>query len=368
MGRRADRRDSWPKALAKLAFAIGVVAMFPLLIIPWHEEQQMLEWQAWEAQQKAEREAAVKPFRAAFASGDRPAILDFCSTAIAAEFPYGHRLQALAWADDRVDAHVYVSAAQYGLRRVTCSSEGIGWSRIDHPLATLIPVENPPDPEDGPESLWSRMERLVALAPAELRSIELLLRPDDGSVVQRRVVRTDGGWEVDVEPVDAPAFALLSTSPALLATQAEGGGDGAGGLPAPAQEYPQRRWSSATGEAFELLARELPDDARARIVGLRFDDDEIEVAVAAPVAGLDAPYGDIRFDPWGAPTTWLYPRDEPPGFGCAVGRPLEQLRQAFLARCAEMPGCKPRTHFSIADFSCSQNGGGRWTLHIQSAN
>jgi hypothetical protein len=212
------------------------------------------------------------------------------------------------------------------------------------------------------------MERLVALAPAELRSVELLLRPDDGRVVQRRVIWTERGWRVEVDPADAPMFPLLSASAALLATQAEGGGDVLHTLPPPAQEYPQRRWSSATTEAFEFLARELPDDARASIVGLRFDDDQIEVAVAAPVAGLDAPYGEIEFDAWGAATTWLYPRDESPGFGCPQGRPLEQVRRMFLARCAEIPGCNPRTHFSIADFSCSQNRGGHWQLYMQSAN
>lgn len=367
MGWRDNHKQSWPWVLAKLAFAVAAVALFPLVIVPWHEEQRRLESQVYDAQQIAEREAMLTPFREVFAGGNRSAILDYCSTAIAAEFPYGHRLQALAWADDRVDAYVYVSAARYGLRRVTCSVEGIHWSRIDHPLAALIPVEEPPDPADGPENLWSRMGRLVALAPAELRSVELLMRPDDGHVVQRRVTRTGTGWNIEVEPVEAPKLPLLSTSPTLLAMQAEGGGE-ANPLPAPAQTYPQRRWSSATSEAFEFLARELPDDAEGRIVGLRFNDDEIKVAVAGPVAGLDAPYGDIEFDAWGAATTWLYPRDEPPGFGCPVGRPLEQVRQMFLGRCAELPGCKARTHFSIADYSCSSAGDGRWQLHIQSAN
>lgn len=367
MRRRSTPKDSLPWLLTKLGIAVVVVAAFPLVVIPWHEQQRALEWQAYEAQQQAQQAALLQPFKAAFAGADRIVMLELCRREIDASFSYLHPPQALAWSADRIEAYVYVSAAQYGLRRLTCSADGIAQGRIDHPLAALIPVEEGPAASLD-ESPWSQLERLVALASPELRSIEIVVRPDNGALLQRRVRRGADGWQIDVDPPDAPAFPLLSTSPTLLATQAEGAADPAMSLPPVAKEYPQRRWSSATSEAFEFLERELPEDARSRIVGLRFDDDEIEVGVAAPVAGLDAAYGDIDFDPWGAATNWLYPRPEPPGFGCPVGVPLEQLRRSFLARCGELPGCNPRTHFSIADYSCSQSSGGRWTLHIQSAN
>lgn len=368
MRRTSKPRESLAWILTKLGIAIVVVAAFPLVIIPWHEQQQALEWQAYEAQQQAQQAALLQPFQAAFASGDRIAALQLCQREIDASFSYVHPPQALAWSADRVEAFVYVSAAQYGLRRLTCSADGITQGRVDHPLAALVPVEEGSADEPDGDSPWSRLESLVALAPPDLRSIEIVVRPDSGGMLQRRVHRIESGWRIDVEPTDAPTFPLLSTSPTLLATQAEDGTDAASSLPPAAKEHPMRRWSSSTAEAFEYLDHALPDDAKARIVGLRFDDDEIEVGVAAPVSGLDAAYGDIDFDAWGAATNWLYPRPEPPGFGCAVGAPLEQLRQSFLARCGELRGCNPRTHFSIADYSCSQSSGGRWTLHIQSAN
>lgn len=368
MRRHSPSKDSLPWVLTKLGIAVVVVAAFPLVIIPWHEEQRALEWQAYEAQQQAQQAALLQPFQTAFAGGNRIAVLELCQREFDASYAYPRPAQALAWSEDRVEAFVYVGAAQYGLRRLTCSAEGISQGRIDHPLAALIPVEEGSLADPDSDNPWSRLERLVALAPPDLRSIEIVVRPDGGGLLQRRVRRADHGWQIDVEPADAPAFPLLSTSPALLATQAEGSADAASSLPPAAKEYPLRRWSSSTTEAFEFLDHALPEDAKASIVGLRFDDDEIEVGVAAPVAGLDAAYGDIDFDPWGAATNWLYPREEPRGFGCAVGAPLEQLRQSFLARCADLPGCNPRTHFSIADYSCSQSGAGRWNLHIQSAN
>lgn len=368
MRRRSTPKDSLPWLLTKLGIAVVVVAAFPLLIIPWHEEQRALEWQAYEAQQQAQQAALLQPFKAAFAGGDRIAVLELCKREFDASYYYPRPAQALAWSEDRVEAFVYVGAAQYGLRRLTCSAEGISQGRIDHPLAALIPVEEGSTDDTDSESPWSRLEGLVALAPPDLRSIEIVVRPDSGALLQRRVRRAQDGWQIDTEPADAPAFPLLSTSPTLLATQAEGSTGAAFLLPPAAKEYPQRRWSSSTTEAFEFLDHALPEDAKASIVGLRFDDDEIEVGVAAPVSGLDAAYGDIDFDAWGAATNWLYPRDEPPGFGCPGGVPLAQLRSTFLARCAELPGCNPRTHFSIADYSCSQSSGGRWNLHIQSAN
>lgn len=367
MRHSAYRKQSLVWTLGKLVFAIAVVAAFPLLIIPWHEQQQALEWQAYEAQQQAERAAMLAPFQQAFASGNRLAAFEQCSKAIDDSFSYWHPPQALAWSEDRIEAFVYVSAPTYGLRRLSCTAEGIAQARVDHPLAGLIPLEKGAD-EAGGGNPWSSLEYQLSQTPADLRSIEFVVRPDDGTLVQRRVYRGDGGWRVETEPPDAPPFPLLSTSPTLLATQSEGGAQASSALPPALKEYPRRRWSSSTHEAFEFLAGALPEDARARIVGLRFDDDDIEVAVAAPVAGLEAPYGDSSFDAWGAATTWMYPREQPPGFGCPVGVALEPLRQAFLARCAEIPGCKPQTHFSIADYSCSQDRGGHWTLHIQSAN
>lgn len=355
------------RRLIETLLALSLPLLLIFVVVPLLQQQHEAELAEWRAQEQAASEAALAPFQRAFASGDIGNTVEFCEHAIDSEFSYVHPPQALAWAPDRIDAFVYVSDRRYGLHRVSCTATGIEHGRIDHPYGGLIPAEEG-DRNPDQEALWSRLGAALQTPDADLRALELLLRPDDGTTVERRIRAGARGWEVNRVPADAPDFALLSGSPGLAVSAERTGVADTPTLPAPVRAHPQRRWSSAADDAFAFLDRELPADAKARIVGLRFDDDEIEVGVAAPVAGLDAAYGDIDFDAWGAATSWLYPRPQPPGFGCAVGVPLAQIRAAFTARCAEVAGCKPATHFSIADYSCSGASNGRWNLHIQSAN
>lgn len=340
----------WLRATYVLAGAFVLFWLVPML-----QEQREAEIAAWQAQERAAAEAARAPFERVFAQGTRAQQLEHCRAAIYAQLGWSASTQALAAAPDRIDAYLQITAWRWGMRRYTCSASGIEAARSEHPLADRLPQEAVEPHPDDPE-LWSRMPQLLAMQDAGV--VELLLRPDGGPAIERRLLRDGDAWRIEVAPPDAPQFPALSTS--ALYAQAERDPR----WPLPLRTYPQRRWSSSVPEAFAYLEAELPADAQARIGYLRFDDDEIEIEVTQPVAGLDAPYGDIDFDAWGAATTWLYGRPEP-GFGCAVGRPLSQVRAQFEQACARI-ACRPETHFSIAAYSCSKDEAGGWTLHMQS--
>jgi hypothetical protein len=351
------------RELVKLGIAVGVVAFIGLVIAPMVERQNQLDSAAWLATQEAADAAYRAPFEHAFASGDWQEILSTCHSAINDYFSYVHPPQALAMALDRVDAYVYEGPRRDSLRRVTCSSDGLSQGRIDHPLATLIGVEDDDRDRSG-GNLWGEMQMLLPTTPVPFTSIELLSRPDLDAVIRRIISRGPRGWEIHTEPVDAPAFDRLSTSASLLATQAEQG-ESTTSLPPAAREYPQRKWSAASAEAFEFLERELPEPVKARIAGMRLDDDELGIVIAGPLPDQPRRYATIRFDAWGGVTTWLYPYDDAPSFACPTGISLAQLRQRFDHACAVFGGCRRTTHFSIAFYSCAAAGEGQWRLRLQ---
>lgn len=349
-----------------LRFGVVVLPLLLMYGVPQHLEQQRLQDNAiWLARQQAIQAAVLAPFEQAFATNDAATVLHQCQSAINDQYTYVHPLQALAWASDRVDAYIYVSEPRFGLHRLSCSAHGIEHGRIDHPLAGLMPVEaTEPTPDVG--QFWSLMGQILNAAEGELRAVELLKRPDNSATLRRTIRVGPQGWQIERSSADAPDFPLLSTSPGLNVHSESSVDAEPSGLPLPAQSYPNTQWSAAVPAAFDFLDRELPADVKKNMVGLRFDDDAIEISVAGPLAGLSAAYGEIRFDNWGAATDWLYPRDEPPGFGCSSGAPLWQLRQALEICCSEIDGCNPQAHFSIADYSCSSGQGGHWGLYLQS--
>ncbi|GMU43675.1 MAG: hypothetical protein IT479_13660 [Xanthomonadales bacterium] len=343
----------------RLAFRALVMLAPPLLVVlalvPMLQRQRDAEIAAWQEQERAATDAARAPFERVFAHGSRVEQLRHCREAILAQFGWTPHTVALAWAPDRIDAYLQLTAWRWGLRRYSCSADGLAAARTEHPLASRLPQEAVDPQPDMPEP-WLRMQQLVSQT-ADAAVIEWLAQPDGGPPIERWMRRVADGWRFEVQPPDAPAFPSLSTT--AMFAQAERDPD----WPGPLTTHAQRRWSSSVPEAFAYLEQQLPPDAQARIAYLRFDDDEIEVEITQPVDGLDAPYGDINFDAWGAATTWMYGRPEP-GFGCAVGRPLAQVRAQFEQRCAELE-CRPQSHFSIAAWSCSQHSSGAWTLHFQ---
>ena len=352
--------------LIKLGLVIVVLACVGWVaapIVERQDEQAKLAAQVAQVAQEAAENAHREPFQVAFASADWQQILSQCREATNAAFSYYHPPQALAVAVDRVDVHVYEGASPQSLLRLSCSADGLSEARIDHPLKALLAVEAD-DRKGSLPNLWGEMGMLLRTLPMPLTSIELVVRPDDGSIIRRTIRLQAQGWQIQVEPADAPAFARLSTSASLSAGQAEVGAQNSL-LPAVAPGYPRRQWAAASSEAFAFLDQSLPDEIKASVAGMRIDDDKIELVIAGPVPGHDFAYATIAYDAWGSATTWLYPYDTAPSFGCASGIGLTQVRQRFDQACAARTGCSPGSHFSIAFYSCASGGDGQWRLHLQ---
>ncbi len=352
--------------LIKLGLVIVVFACVGWVaakIVERQDEQAKLAAQVAQAAQEAAENAYREPFQAAFASADGQQILTQCREATNAAFSYYHPPQALALAADRVDVYVYQGDSPQSLLRLSCSADGLSEARVDHPLKAFLAVEAD-DRERGNPNLWGEMGMLLRTLPLPLASIELLARPDDGSIIRRSIRLQAQGWQIEVEPPDAPAFARLSTSDTLLAGHSELGEQNAP-LPMPVPEYPRRQWAADSSEAFAFLDQELPEAIKASIAGMRIDDDQIELVIAGPVPGQNFAYATIAYDAWGSATTWLYPYDTPPSFGGATGVSLAQVRQRFDQACAARTGCSADSHFSIAFYSCASDREGHWQLHVQ---
>lgn len=329
------------------------------VLLPWLERENAARNDELQALTQAEATRERARFEIAFSDPDMGSRLAFCQDAIIERLP-GHwrPLEALAMDEAAVEAYFRLSLRIDSLHRISCRAEGIDEARVAHPLAEQLlalsaaKLEASPTPAEardaeGAPDLWLLARQIAAAAEkgSAPAAVELLLARDRGTILRRI-----GGSNASQSGSEATEFPTLFSSLAAPL-----------GLP----QRTRTRWSANTAAAFALLARELP--ANAAVVGTRIDDDEVTVAVRGPVAGLEAPYGSVAFDAWGELTTWLYPYDEPPGFGCALGISVETLRQRFDQACARLPHCGPSVRFSIADFSCSRDRDqGDWTLHIQS--
>ena len=127
---------------------------------------------------------------------------------------------------------------------------------------------------------------------------------------------------------------------------------------------PRKRWIAQEGEAFALVAKELPKGAR--IAELTLAEDEIDVQIEWKTPAFDgkppAPYGDKTFDEYGiASLDWWYPR-ESPGFGCPVGVPLADVITSFGVAKAQRGG----SPIERAWYSCSPaySNGRTGTWHL----
>ncbi len=352
-----------PHSRAYSVFILGLVVAFPLLmvfvVVPRVEEHNARQWALQREAEERAAEVERLRFASAFQTGDLSAIARFCRSEIEAILPYTHWAMALSAGPDRLDAFVHRSQRLDSLHRFTCSPDGIAEARLEHPLATAIRARQAAalEAESGvenadyrsPPELWGELLAKLQRADAGVRRIELVVLPGHEAYLTRWTRRQDGDVVSTTEPADVPEFPSLASD-----------------LPPPdgLAQREATRWSASVDAAFELLRRELPPDAR--IAQARFDDDGIRLALRGPMPGLAAAYGSIEFDAYGEIVDWLYPYDEPPGFGCATGIELAELRRRFDAACARL-GCRPESHFSIADYACGQGREqGAWSLYLQS--
>lgn len=253
---------------------------------------------------------------------------------------------ALAWQRNALDAFVLQGVDVYTVRHVRCDELGVRWgARFGRPLNVPLPAESAVRPGNIDALAVPNLELREPLI-----AVELLQDPETGQTFQR----TWSGPELhaQMQPENAWPFPLLM-QPALGSNTAF----------APLGEMPALRWNENPRLAFELLARELP--ANAKIVELTLSKNKIDVSISGPIPGFGnrgpQPFGDKSFDEYGvAESSYWYPR-EIPGFGCPQGLSLDEI----IARFKAAGGVDGPSYFR-AWFSCSptysDGKNGRWSL------
>jgi hypothetical protein len=241
---------------------------------------------------------------------------------------------------------------------VHCNANGVSKGpRVNHPLYAELPAEAPAKSEkEQSEVEWRQAVEQASSRSFEASDVayELVRHPLTGRAVSRRWRSAEGGAVATVEPKDAPAFALLA-APSLVQPAA-------GSAPPPPEALKGHLWTVETEAAFAFLEKVMPKGST--VSELRFEKDEIELRIQHPTPAFDgaapSPYGDKTFDEYGVPETdWWYPRTDS-GFGCAAGRPLQDVHAKFIA------AQSTKGRLDSAWYSCStaySNGrSGEWHL------
>jgi hypothetical protein len=298
-----------------------------------------------QARQQHEADLAVQSSRGAvFARGDFAEMLALCREGWKG-VSFHYEPVALAWTRQGLDAYFLQGTDATSVRQVHCDAQGVtSGPRVEHPLQEKLPAEAPGERDERFWSDWSAAitrQSAQKFGPGEV-AFELLLHPFTGVALTRRWLGGPEGATATLDPADAAPFAFLPASGAFPVV---------GKAPAALKPLPRKRWIAQEGEAFALLARQLPKGAR--ISELTLDEDEIDVQIEWKTKAFDGeppvPYGDKSFDEYGlADMDWWYPR-EIPGFGCPVGAPLADVITSFGVAKAQRGG-RP---IERAWYSCS---------------
>lgn len=250
---------------------------------------------------------------------------------------------ALAWQPGLLDVYLLAGVDERSMRHVACDGVEIRQGlRVPRPLLDRLP---------GREAAAAPLPNLLEVAAQPrapgLQAIELALDPHPSAavgVLQR-------GWR-DGQP--QPSHALAADLPRLFSVQPPG-------LPAAPLLQPlvAHDWLKDPQAAFSVLADHVPPDSR--VVLLELGSQRMTVTVTGrfeqdggrPPAG----YGEADFDEHGVRSIgWWYPREQPT-WGCAVGRPLAEVREAFLAQRSQ---ARPDSYH--ARYGCGEGiePGGAW--------
>lgn len=278
-----------------------------------------------QARKQREADMAAEASRqAVFARGDLSEILKLCSEGWQSRMSFYHSPVAIAFTRAGIDAYFLSGMDVTSVRQVTCDAKGVEpGPRVLHPLEEKMPAEAVDDREDDLQAEWSTAIAWAStgtLGAGEV-AIELLWHPLARQPLSRRWHGGPEGATATLDPPDAVPFAFLPASAFPVVGKA----------PPALRPLPRKRWIAQSGEAFALLARELPKGAR--ISELTLEEDKIDVQIDWKTPAFDGkppvPYGDKSFDEYGiADAGYWYPR-EIPGFGCAGGAALADVTTAF---------------------------------------
>lgn len=263
---------------------------------------------------------------------------------------------AMAWRRDSLDAYFYAGTDATSVRHVRCDASGVSLGeRYRRPLLERTTPEALNDHPSQPLALPKLLENSQGGALTEdstwhasWHAIETLHDPKTDEVITRLWFGNELNFQTS--PASAPEFPLLM-QPTVNAA-----------LPS-LVKLVATRWNEQPSQAFNLLARELPADAK--IVELTLSADKIDVQIAGPIPAFDgdppAPFGEKNFDAYGiADMSFWYPR-EIAGFGCTQGKTLAEVVEGFRAARG-----RDGVNYYRAWYSCSTAYGdgknGQWSL------
>jgi hypothetical protein len=350
LGRRRFR----PARLVLPALALAAAGAFAAWV-SWDNARRLREAEGERAVRTAERARL-------FARGEFAPIFALCRDGWREELSFYHLPSALAWTRTSLDGYFLEGVDQGSWRPLHCDAEGVRrGARVVRPLVELLPAEAVPGADSAAWEVWEQAlnDQAAARLGAGLLAVELLPHPLTGVVIARRWHGVEGGARPTLEPAGAPPFPALIGASRRFAMAP-------GTAPPALRPLPRHRWGKEPDAAFAVVEGALPPGAS--VVELDFQQDSIEVSIDWPTPAFDgdppAPYGDLDFDEHGLPSRdWWYPRTDP-GFGCAKGRPLAELRAAYAAAIARVP----KGASSRAWYSCSPAYGdghqGAWHLFV----
>ncbi|MBZ0113419.1 MAG: hypothetical protein K8J08_13230 [Thermoanaerobaculia bacterium] len=358
MGDRQWRKFGGPLWFALLALLL--VGVFARAIQLQNSEES--NRYALESEELARRQAEGA---VVLASARLQEVLDYCRSGDGWLILYQQPF-ALAWTRNGVDAYVFDGPDSRSLRQVRCTASGPQFgSRIVRPLLASLPLEEPlaSVPSDTDIAAWS-LAVGYSDSPweSDLLAVELLLDSSDSSVLRREWRGLEGGARstlrrVAVDGLDrAPSrvdFPLLIAEPPFPFAD--------GQRPPSPTEIRVHNWANEPLAALDALLPQLPESALISEITLR--DEVMEVTITGRVPNFDgkppAPFGRMIFDAFGVPSSSLWYPYETGGFGCDVGRSLQDVRSELESV------LRPGRHSSLW-YSCSTaySDGRRGVWHI----
>lgn len=349
--RRPIRRS--PPRRSRWANLLGLIPLALVAAFIYHEHRLENARYQTELTEQAQREAEQARL---FARGEFDVVWQRCREHWVSELSFYQPPQALAWHRGGITAYFEQGIDRRSWRRVDCAADGVHRGpRVQLPIALPLLAEQPLDQADQPlDEGWQLAELSGSLLDGDLLGVELLQLPD-GRALRRDWRGLEGGASARVrvfggDDADLPTLPLLFASVPFTLTD-----------PLPTlTPLVASNWAAKPHQALDLVQPLLPEGALISELSLR--PEGMEISIVGEVPSFDegqppAPYGDLSLDEYGVPDhSWWYPRQSP-GFGCASGRSIAELRQMLSGR-------SPPTNPTLAWYSCSpaysDGRSGRW--------
>lgn len=326
--------------LAVPAFVLLLVAAIGWL---WFDRQQ--ERAAVEAHEEAQAEAFARlPLAQAVAH----------CRALWRQNHYDQAPLALAWQPGQLDWYVLKGIDTRSMQHFHCDGVRVErGARVPRVLLDRVPASDAAGSSADELNLFDHYASAAAALLPSLQALEAAVDPQQPAARTPLERQWVGGVPQFSHSTVAALPRLFAEPPPQLP-------------PAPGpQPLPVHDWLKDPQAAFSLLGDHVPSDAQVARLDIGSDRLTVVILGSFPQDGGrgPAPFGEATFDEYGVRDTgWWYPRDHPSS-GCALGRPLAEVRAAYL----QHPQ-RDNPELLYATYGCGARQGiepgGEWTLRL----